>query len=236
LLEKAGNLICRSLLDEQTGADLGVKSRVLLLLLSKTSPRTPLNVQSLLTSLGDCLEGSRALNFTTFSSTLAISTHLHQGNRISTIELSKLVKPLVRHAWTFLSASEPKYHVETVRSLWQLQTALTTQNRDVEAAIAGLMLERDTKGTFAARPADPGRSFAVLWSHTLQDNPYSSDRRTPKTPNADLKGAPRLAGVDHFDVMLTRPLLLMLDALLDERTQLFMTVKTWLNSLIGVEK
>ena len=236
LLEKAGNLICQSLLDEQAGADLGIKSRVLLLLLSKAPSRTPLDVQRLLACLHDCLEGSPSLKFPTFSSTLAISTHLHHGNRISTIELSQLVKPLVRHAWTFLSASEPKYHVETVRSLWQLQTALTTQNRDVEAAIAGLMLEHDTKGTFAARPADPGRSFAVLWSHTLQDNPYSSDRRTPKTPNADLKGAPRLAGVDHFDVMLTRPLLLILDALLDERTQLFMTVKTWLNSLVGVER
>jgi len=42
--------------------------------------------------------------------------------------------------------------------------------------------------------------------------------------------------MDNYEVMLTRPLFLMLDALTDERTQLFMTVKTWLHSLAGIDK
>ena len=236
LLQKACNLNCQCLLDEKAGLDIGVKSRILLVLLAKTPQHTPLDIQRLLSCLHECLSQSSTLPFTTFSSILTLSTHLHSGNRIPTVELSSLVTPLARHAWSFLSAAEPKYHVETVRGLWHLQTALTPQNRDVEAAISGLMTKCDTRGTFAARPADPGRSFGVLWSHTLQDNPYSSDRRAPKTPNGDIKGIPRLAGMEHYHVMLTRPLFLMLDALLDERTQLFMTVKTWLNGLVGVDK
>jgi hypothetical protein len=100
------------------------------------------------------------------------------------------------------------------------------------------MVSQDTTGTFATRPAEPGRSFSVLWSHTLLDNPSHSDRRGSKTPITETKPfpVPRLAGMDHYEVMLTRPLFLFLDALLDERTQLFMTAKSWLNSLVGVDK
>jgi hypothetical protein len=161
---------------------------------------------------------------------------MYSANRITAIELSNLVVPLVRHAWAYLSASEPKYHVETTRSLWLLQSALTPSNRDIEAAICSLMLQKDTAGTFAQRPADPGRSFCVLWTHTLQDNPSGVERRGSKTTNGDVKAPTRLAGMESYEVMLTRPLFLMLDALTDERTQLFMTVKIWLTSLVGMDK
>ncbi|KAH8890997.1 hypothetical protein GQ53DRAFT_688145 [Thozetella sp. PMI_491] len=236
LLLKACGLNCECLKQGEHGADIGAKSRILMLLLAKTPQKAVADVKPLLASLHQCLSSAVAVSFPTFSSGLCLSTHLYAASRITSIELSELVVPLVRHAWTFLSSSEPKYHVETVRSLWQLQTALTPSNRDIEAAICSLMLENDTFGTFAARSADSGRRFSVLWSHSLQDNPSGSDRRGPKTPNGDLKAAPRLGGMDNYDVMLTRPLFFMLDALNDERTQLFMTVKTWLNSLVGIDK
>ncbi|RYP38556.1 hypothetical protein DL767_002492 [Monosporascus sp. MG133] len=101
--------------------------------------------------------------------------------------------------------------------------------------IADLVLKNDTTGSFAIRPADPGRTFSVLWSHTLQDGSSHADRRPPKTP-LELKFVIRLSGVEHYEVMLTRPLFLMLDSLLDERTQLFMAVKNWLNSMVGIDK
>ncbi|KAK4239834.1 hypothetical protein C8A03DRAFT_42613 [Achaetomium macrosporum] len=196
----------------------------------------PFDSNPLLAALHDCLSSDAPIAFTTYSSILSLSSHLYSANRITPLELSDLVEPLVRRAWAFLSASEPKYHVETVRSLWLLQSALTPSSRDVEAAICSLMLQDDTTGTFAQRAADPGRSFCILWAHTLQDNPSGAERRGPKTTNGDVKGPLRLAGMDHYEVMLTRPLFLMLDALADERTQLFMTVKTWLNSLVGIDK
>jgi hypothetical protein len=222
--------------EKEFGQDMAVKSRIMLLLLSKISHKVAFNVESLVTSLHQCLSSQTSLPFSTFSSTLTLSTQLHSTNRITTARLSELVTPLVRQSWVFLSASEPKYHVETVRNLWVLQTALTPQNRDIEAAICTLMLGKDTTGVFATRPAESGRKFGVLWSHSLQDNPSGADRRGPKTPNGDLKNLPRLAGIDNYDVMLTRPLLLMLDALIDDRTQLFMTAKSWLHSLTGTDK
>lgn len=236
LLQKACSLNWASLSPKESGAEVAVKSRILMLLLSKTPQESFFDASQLLASLHGCLSSKVPLPFTTYSCMLSLSTHLYTANRISVVELSALVTPLVRHAWSFLSASEPKYHVETVRSLWVLQTALTPSNRDVEAAICSLMLEKDTAGAFAQRLSDPGRSFSVLWSHTLQDNPTGADRRGPKTPNWDLKSPPRLGGMDNYEVVLTRPLFLMLDALNDERTQLFMTVKTWLHSNIGMDK
>lgn len=235
LLQRACDLGCDSLVRREAVADLSVKCRILMLLVSKTPSDTPFDNARLLAALHTRVS-EESLRFVTYSSILSLSTHLYSSGRISHGDLSDLVNPLVRHAWSFLSASEPRYHVETVRSLWLLQTILTPQNRDIEAAICSLMGQNDVNGIFSMRPAESGRSFSVLWSHSLQDNPSSSDRRTPKTPVGELPVFPRMAGVDHYSVILTRPLFLTLDALLDEKTQLFMAVKTWLNSLVGVDK
>ncbi|KAJ9157302.1 Protein dopey [Pleurostoma richardsiae] len=236
LLQKACTLSCESFTATGSARDIGTKSRILMLLLSKTPQQASFDAGPLLISLRKCLTQRPSIPFVTFSSALFVSTHLFSTNHISYADLTELVTPLVQHAWSFLSASEPKYHVETVRNLWHLQTALSPQSRDVEAAISSIVIEGDRNGAFAARPAEAGRSFNVLWTHTLQDNPTGSAKGAPKTPNADLKIFPRLSGMDNYDLMLTRPLFLMLDSLLDERTQLFMSVKTWLNSLVGVDK
>ncbi|KAI0018326.1 Dopey, N-terminal-domain-containing protein [Xylariomycetidae sp. FL0641] len=235
LVQKACNLTCSSLASKDRTAAMSIRSRLLGLLLTKTPLEYPLATDRLLASM-QLLLTAPDIPFVSFKSILALSTQLYTGDRIPTDSLSDLVEPLVRHAWNFLSMSEPKYHVETVKCLWQLQTALTLSNRDIEAAIANLMLQADIAGTYAIRPADPGRSFSILWTHTLQDNASHSDRRAPKTPMGEPKSIYRLSGMDHYEVMLTRPLFLMLDALLDERTQLFMVAKNWLSTMIGIEK
>ncbi|KAL2154331.1 hypothetical protein VTH82DRAFT_3007 [Thermothelomyces myriococcoides] len=236
LIQTACDLTCSSLARREPGALLATKSRIVMLILPKLPQAVSFDTKKLLSALHDCLVANEPISFSTYSSILSLSSHLFWADRISTVELSDLVMPLVRHAWAYLSAAEPKYHVETVRSLWQLQSALSRSNRDIEAAICSLMLQKDTAGTFAQRPADPGRSFSVLWTHTLQDNPSALERRGSKTTNGDVRGPARLAGMEHYEVMLTRPLFLMLDALDDEKTQLFMTVKTWLHSLVGIDK
>lgn len=236
LLQKACDLGRESLVQREPVADFSVKCRILKLLISKTPQDTPCDIARLLAALHTCASEEGSLRFITYSSILSLSIHLFSSSRISHNDLSELVTPLVRHAWTFLSASEPRFHVETVRSLWQLQTVLTPQNRDIEAAICTLMAQDDINGTFPIRPAEAGRRFSILWSHSLQNSPSGSERRAPKPSNGDLPASARLAGMDNYEVMLTRPLYLMLDALLDEKTQLFMAVKTWLNNLVGIEK
>jgi hypothetical protein len=236
LLQKACELTCSSLSRRESGLELAAKSKIFILLLPKLPQTTSFEAKKLHAALQGCLVSDEPIAFTVYSSILSLSSYMYTASRITAVELSDLVVPLVRHAWAYLSASEPKYHVETVRSLWLLQSALAPANRDIEAAICTLMLQGDITGTFAQRRADSGRSFSVLWTHTLQDNPSGLERRGSKATNGDVKVPTRLAGMDHYEVMLTRPLFLMLDALTDEKTQLFMTVKTWLNSLIGMDK
>lgn len=235
LVQKACSLVCDSLTSTGHLIDVSTRSRLLAHLLSKISPENVLDTERLLSSMHTQL-ANPTVPFASFKSVLSLSTQLYYSDLIPTNSLSDLVDPLVRHAWCFLSPAEPKYHVEAVRCLWQLQTALTVSNRDIEAAIASIMLESDVTGTFAVRTADPGRSFTLLWSHTLQDNASYSDRRAPKTPLGEPKHPHRLSGMDYYEVMLTRPLFLILDALLDERTQLFMVIKHWLNNVVGIEK
>ncbi|CZS94623.1 probable regulator of reproduction DopA [Rhynchosporium agropyri] len=236
LMREVCRIICQSLSDSVSSADAGIKSKLLVMLISKVPKTDSLNIPNLVLSIERRLNALSQLPFLTFNSIISLTTNLYSASYLSAAELSKLVSPLVRHAWSYLSASHPKYHVETVRCLWQLQTALTISSHEIEAAICSLMIEQDTDGTFAVRNADPGRSFTVLWTHTMQDTAAHIDRRASKTSAQDSKGPLRLLGTTHYEVMLARPLFLLLDSLLDERTQLFITVRTWLQSLVGIER
>lgn len=230
LLHKIVQFIC----DGMSCADLGV--RILTLCLIKMPPSYKLETDKLLGFLQGLLDQKASLSFSSFTSIVQLSTELHAAERVATTELSRLSTQLVKHAWSYLSASEPKYHVETVRSLWQLQAALSLSSRDIEAALATLIATSNSRdgATIAAEKVDKGHRFSVLWSHTLQDSP--SERRGSKTPIVEGRTALRLSGMDHFEVMLTRPLFLTLDALLDETTQQFMTIKSWLHSMIGIDR
>ncbi|KAM3070867.1 hypothetical protein ACMFMG_009784 [Clarireedia jacksonii] len=232
LLRESGNIARQSLSSSVSSADVGIKNKLLITLLSKAPKVGSLDASGLLQSMQNKLSMPSQLPFLAFTTIMSLSTSLYSNHYISMPELSSLVDPLVRLAWSYLSASHPKYHVETVRCLWQLQTTLSLENHDIEASICNLMIEHDLSGTYASRDADAGRSFSVLWTHTLQDNGHL-DRRGS---NNETKNAPRLSGVVNYEVMLSKPLFLLLDALLDERTQLFMTVRIWLQSLLGIDK
>ncbi|KIL84192.1 hypothetical protein FAVG1_12620 [Fusarium avenaceum] len=233
ILEKAAQFVCQDLGSSDT--DLNICIRLLVLAVHKTPRTYQVKEKQLLQLMHDLLEHPEVMVFTSFSAILQLSTQLYYAERIETIQLSSLVPLLVRHAWTYLSASEPKYHVEAVRGLWQLQSALSTSNRDIEAALSSLIISHDDAHLGTIEPVDKGRALGVLWSHTLQDN-ISPERRGSKTQTLDTKSLPRLAGADNYEVMLTQPIFLILDALQDDRTPLYMTVKSWLNTMLGIDR
>lgn len=229
LLDVAVRFIYHDIDDLGSLGNVTSRVRLLLLILCKIPKTYKLDEKRLLSHLSQKLNEERFLSFLDFSSILHLVTQMYSMKRISTSDLSELVGPLVRHGWFYLSASEPKHHVEAVRCLWQLQTALTASRRDVEASLADIIVRQELDGM-----GDVGRTLGVLWSHSLQDN--QSDRRGQKFPVAEFTSAQKLHGMDHYDVMLTQPLFLVLDALQDERTQLYMTIKAWLNSMVGIDR
>lgn len=236
LMREVGIITSQSLSDLVSSADAGMKTKLLVMILKKIPKTESLDVANILSSVHSKMAKPSQLPFVAFTSIVSLATNLFSSAYLSKKDLSDLIDPLVRLAWSYLSAAQPKYHVETVRCLWQLQKSLTLSNREVESTICSLMLQHDVKGTFAVRDADPGRSFSVLWTHTLQDNAGHMERRSSKSTLNEMQGGNRLSGTANYQVMLARPLFLFLDALVDERTQLFMTVRTWLHSLVGIDK
>ncbi len=216
--------------DKQAGpsAEINLRVRIFLQVLTKTPKQYEFEQAELLSFTRRELSDGKPLPFAAFSSILTLASQMYYTSRITLSQLCDLVLPLVRHAWSYLSISEPKYHVETVRCLWQLQTALTSERRDIEAALSTLIVEKKNRDN-----ADMGRTFGVLWSHTLQDN--QGERRGSRTISL-VEHRPRLAGAEFYEVMLTQPLFLVLDALMDERTHLYMNVKSWLHNMVGIDR
>ncbi|RDA87355.1 hypothetical protein CP532_2643 [Ophiocordyceps camponoti-leonardi (nom. inval.)] len=237
LLQKAVKYTCDDNGEDNSSGsyeDLGLRVRIFTLMLLKTPTSYRFDVDRTMAHLKAQLQQTRPLPFSHLSSVLHLATQLYSADRIDAAQLSEMVSPLVCHAWSYLAASDPKYHVETVRCLWQLQTALTPWNREIEAALSGILVESQSTGPCVATFAEAARTFGVLWSHTLQDT--AGDRRGPRTPMQEYRPTLRLSGMEHYPVMLTQPLFLVLDALLDERTQAYMVVKSWLNNAIGIDR
>lgn len=209
-------------------AEINLRVRIFLQVLTKTPRQYEFEEAKLLAFTRRELSDEKSLTFAAFASILTLVSQMYYTDRITLPQLSDLVLPLVRHAWSYLSVSEPKYHVETVRCLWQLQTALSLERRDIEAALSTLIVEKKNRDN-----ADMGRTFGVLWSHTLQDN--QAERRGSRSASIS-EPRLRLAGADFYEVMLTQPLFLVLDALMDERTHLYMNVKSWLNNMVGIDR
>jgi hypothetical protein len=213
--------------------ELDTKVHVLGTLVTKCTKEHPVDVSSIFAALQETLSRP-VLNFSTFGSCASVVTCLFSQTHLSTDQVSVLIPPLTRVAWKFLSPSNPKYHVESVRCLWQLQNVLPPSNHQIEASLASLMIENDISGSFAIRDAEPGRRFAILWTHTMQDYGSAIDRRP--SLSGDYKTRPRDSKTNEYDIMLTRPLLLILDSLVDERTELSVFVRGWLQNLYGIEK
>ena len=244
LLREVTRLIKSALQSSVLDERLEIPTKLLIALLRKTPERDlplaadlfPIFHQTLTSSSSS---HDRPLPFPTFSALVSII------NALSIVSspgvdppISELIPALVRQAWFHLSPWRPKYHVEVVRCLWQLQSAMGDEDHCIEAALCTLMVEHDINGTFGARSAMPGRKLAILWSHSfnsptgLIDQASTGHHRSGARPGSGY----RVAGRPDHEVTLLRPLFLLLDALDDERSELFVFVRTWLQSIPGVDR
>jgi hypothetical protein len=120
-------------------------------------------------------------------------------------DTNALVASVTNGLWFYLSPDAPKFHVESVKALWNLQNALG--DRRVEAAVATVMTSTKFVG------AEPGRNFAVLWMHSVGG-----------------------IGGNAYHMILTRPLFLFLDSLMDDGTEMSIFARGWLQTLPSINK
>ena len=148
-------------------------------------------------------------------------------------QLHQLTPILVRKLWKHLVPSNPKYHVEAVRCIWRLH-AMTRQDRLVEASITTLMVNACKGGTSSLKTEACGR-FAIIWthcSHLSHGLAEASISQNTNLTDESKKGE----GVEELGIVLTRPLFMLLDGLVDESTEAFVFVRAWLQNLPNLIK
>ena len=145
--------------------------------------------------------------------------------------LSELLHQLIRCLWHYLVPTMPKYHVEATLCILQLHS-ISPSGRLVEAAISTIIAEQITHGSVATVIPDCGRRFAVLWTHTMHELSLQTEKRGSVTRRASGMSIPApTLSPGTFHSVLTRPLLLLLDTLVDEETETSTFLKSWLLDL-----
>lgn len=157
---------------------------------------------------------------------------------LSQSQVITLLPILVRQLWAHLSPTSIKFHVEAVQYFWHLQSILPTQDRSIKACICVMMAKSMPHVSLRLDEAETGRQFALLWIHSFQSQSKMSEPVTEVQQVLDKSRThhQHLSAKSKYEVMLSRPLFLLLDALSDEGTKSFLWARSWLQSLPNVEK
>lgn len=148
----------------------------------------------------------------------------------SEYRVRQIIPSLIFSLWGHLSPSRPQYNVEAARCVLRIQR-ISPEKQLVEGSITALMVRVTTHNRENCTDVEAARRFTTLWSHsvsTLSNGPPSSPRIKS---NTDENGN----DVDDKLVLLARPLLLLLDTLFDERTEVFYFTSNWLGSLLSLQ-
>ncbi|CBX98145.1 similar to cellular morphogenesis regulator DopA [Plenodomus lingam JN3] len=147
---------------------------------------------------------------------------------------SELVRPLVCKIWEYLSPLKPKFHVEATRCLLYLHSISPTSHL-VEAAISSIIVEETTGAQNST--ATCGWHFAILWTHIIHETSQQTEKRATIVRRTSGHSVPTPAlSRDEFYALLRRPLLLLLDTLVEDASDTAAFIRTWLQDLQSINK
>lgn len=145
--------------------------------------------------------------------------------------LPELLANLVETTWIYLTPSTPKYHIEAVHCLWQLHQLSGNQSiveATLTASTAGRRIQREQK----ADRVESARRFAVLWNHTMfTDDAILRKGRDGRSRRESTPFPSSASASPEYQLILHRPLFLLLDSLAVEHTELYHQVKSWIGSM-----
>lgn len=182
-------------------------------------------------------EGNR-IDFVRLSGIVSLLTTLKSTDHVSAEDLTRFRPLLSSRLWQFMSPHRPKYQVEAVRALWQLEGLLASEGAIQVSLLSLLRGDRcSTADTFDLLNDETVGRFAALWSHTIstrqntKQSSFGSLRRVNTLPNvADAANATRRLEI------LAEPLMLMLDVLHDSKNKAFDAVRSWLSTLSSLDQ
>jgi hypothetical protein len=162
---------------------------------------------------------------------MALQTSLPTKPYLPVAQVPELVYPIIAKFWQYLSPATPKFHVETTRCILHLH-AISPHSRMVEAAVASIVQEQLSHKSNDHATSDCGRHFATLWTHTMHELNVQSEKRgsIARRPSGHIAQTPILAPAE-YDMILTRPLLLLLDTLEEDGIETSAFMRSWLQDL-----
>ncbi|KAF7191529.1 Protein dopey [Pseudocercospora fuligena] len=205
-------------------------------LLSKTNAGT-LEDSTLCTALSNAFSSSATTSpdipFPILASTVSLLSSLHHSEAASLmaeVDVVEIEPALTAGIWRYMSPSLPKYHVEAVKSFWQLEDLLAS-GETFHASVASLMrsTRKDSSISTVVR-SETIQRFAVLWAHSISPAAGSGRRGSSMTVLSDSRQLARAREI------LEKPLLLILDALEYPDDPAFEVAKTWLAHLPSLSR
>ncbi|KEQ82791.1 hypothetical protein M438DRAFT_277139 [Aureobasidium pullulans EXF-150] len=177
-------------------------------------------------------EQSSFLVINSIMSVIIASVGGQQSQYFTPEQIMDLQTNVLNGIWHHLSPFRPKYHVEAVRLIWQLES-LTKSEHQVEARLALLV-----GGESEEDGPEVASRFTVLWEHTMQSfSPRSEGSGRPMSRRPSVMPTSGEFGSDvDPEKVLTRPLLLLLDSLNAEGTGAADVVLSWLQSLSSLDR
>ena len=240
----ATSLMCRP--HDRVPERCFVRAATLFLMLHSKASRTALieldDVFSAITlELHALANSEQRLAFPTITSIVslmvALGTAQFAAPVISKHEILELTPAIVTQVWRHLSPSSPKYNVEAVKVVWQLQDLVGSEDC-VEASLMSLVRDglgqRDLQGYGRV---DACRRFAVLWNHTIpasvmtrQGSQRFARKGSAMPVVSDARQAPSRQRI------LTGSLMLVLDELRNSSDLTYDVVRSWLQNLNSLDQ
>ena len=238
VLRQASHIMLATLQGDGWSYSPEIPSKILANLIVKIQALNAIDDLDFSSALQKSLSASKSVKTVPFSHVSAIAgilVALQVGRPsqpyIPASNLSELLHQLVACLWHYLSPTMPKYHVEATLCVLQLHS-ISPSGRLVEAAISAIVAKQIQHSSSTTPIPDCGRYFAVLWTHTMHELSLQSEKRGSVTrrPSGMSLPAPTLSPAT-FHSVLTRPLLLLLDTLAEEGTEISTFMKSWLLDL-----
>lgn len=146
--------------------------------------------------------------------------------------LSDYHEPIVQYLWSIMSSQSPRYHVEAVRLLWQVE-ALTHTSGAVSSRLTMFLVQRLTNKSM---PFEEMNRFAVLWELTMQPQHTTKRDRTTQQSRRP-SGTSILPPFAEAELAraLKQPLLVVLDRLSHVDEAVVEYVANWINTLLSLD-
>ncbi|KAF2169744.1 hypothetical protein M409DRAFT_64771 [Zasmidium cellare ATCC 36951] len=155
-----------------------------------------------------------------------------EGKGYSRTALAHIESEVTSQLWYYLSPEQPKYHVEAVKTFWQLD-GLIFPSDAVTSSLIGLSRSMPGCAESGVTRAETARRFTILWDHSISTGITKAGAGRRGSAMSVLQDSKQMA---RSQQVLEEPLLLTLDALNDPTDPAFEVVKSWLQGLSSLEQ